>query len=202
MREGSEEFVENFTEPTGESPATPPLPSRLRRVGGELALWLRTLASAAVYATLIVTFGFQVARVEGRSMEPTLHDQDRLIVNKLAYHVDDPQVGDVVMLLHPNNPDQSLVKRVVAAPGDSVAFREGVVVRNGIVADEGFIPVDHRSFEDRAPVVVPEGYYFVLGDHRNNSSDSRTFGPVPKKYILGRIQVRWWPFAEARSFEP
>jgi signal peptidase I len=177
-------------------------PSGFRRVGVELALWLRTLASAAVYAVLIVTFGFQVARVEGRSMEPTLHDQDRLIVNKLAYHVADPQVGDVVMLLHPNSPGQSLVKRVVAAPGDRVAFRDGVVVRNGTPTDEEFIPVDHRSFETRPLVVVPEGHYFVLGDHRNNSSDSRIFGPVPKKYILGRIQVRWWPFADARSFEP
>lgn len=180
-----------------------PLPSSgLRRVGAELVLWGRTLASAAVYATLIVTFGFQVARVDGRSMEPTLHDQDRLIINKLAYHVDSPQVGDVVMLLHPNNPGQSLVKRVVASPGDSVAFREGVVVRNGMAIDEDFIPVDHRSFEDRTPVIVPEGHYFVLGDHRNNSADSRSFGPVPMKYILGRIQVRWWPFAAARSFAP
>jgi len=202
MRDGNEKPVARCTDSTGESPATPPGLTGLRRVGGELVLWLRTLASAGVYATLIVTFGFQVARVEGRSMEPTLQDQDRLIINKLAYHVDDPQVGDVVMLLHPNNPGQSLVKRVVASPGDSVAFREGVVVRNGIVTDEGFIPVDYRSFEDRAPVIVPEGYYFVLGDHRNNSSDSRTFGPVPSKYILGRIQVRWWPFAEARLFEP
>jgi signal peptidase I len=177
-------------------------PSGFRKVGAELVLWFRTLASAAVYAALIVTFGFQVARVEGRSMEPTLHDQDRLIVNKLAYHVNDPKVGDVVMVLHPSNPDQSLVKRVVAAPGGNVAFRAGVLVRNGVVATEGFIPADHRSFEDRPAIVVPEGFYFVLGDHRNNSSDSRTFGPVPKKYILGRIDVRWWPIADARSFDP
>lgn len=184
-------------------PSPPVSPSsRLRRIGDELVLWLRTLTSAAVYATLIVTFGFQVARVEGRSMEPTLHDQDRLVVNKLAYQLHDPEVGDVVMLLHPNNPDQSLVKRVVAAPGDTVAFREGVVLRNGVVADESFLAVDLRSFEDRPPVAIPEGFYFVLGDHRNNSSDSRAFGPVPKKYILGRIQIRWWPFADVRSFEP
>jgi signal peptidase I len=125
-----------------------------------------------------------------------------LVVNKLAYQVHDPEVGDVVMLLHPNNPEQSLVKRVVAAPGDTVAFREGAVVLNGVVADEDFVSVDLRSFEDRGPVVIPDGFYFVLGDHRNNSSDSRAFGPVPKKYILGRIQIRWWPFADARSFEP
>ena len=202
MREGIEEPAQSGADSTGESPARLPHPSGLRKVGAELVLWSRTLASAAVYATLIVTFGFQVARVEGRSMEPTLHDQDRLVVNKLAYHVDDPKVGDVVMLLHPNNPDLSLVKRVVAAPGDSVALRQGVVVRNGVAANEDFIPPDHRSFEDQPAIVVPEGFYFVLGDHRNNSSDSRAFGPVPKKYILGRIQVRWWPFADARSFAP
>ena len=135
-------------------------------------------------------------------MEPTLHDQDRLVINKLAYQIHDPDVGDVVMLLHPNNPDQVLVKRIVAGPGDTVSFREGVVVRNGVPVDEEFVPADLRSYEDAAPVVIPGGFYFVLGDHRNNSSDSRVFGPVPKKYILGRIQIRWWPLADARSFEP
>lgn len=192
--------MDRVTDTTGEAEAQHS--SRLRRISGAVVLWGRTLTSAAVYATLIVTFGFQVARVEGRSMEPTLHDQDRLVVNKLAYQLHNPEVGDVVMLLHPGNPGQTLVKRVVAAPGDTVGFREGVVVRNGIVADEDFVSVDLRSFEDRTPVVVPEGFYFVLGDHRNNSSDSRTFGPVPKKYILGRIQIRWWPFVDAKSFEP
>jgi len=196
------EPMDRITDTTTEGGASAPHSSRIRKIGNELVLWSRTLMSAAVYATLIVTFGFQVARVEGRSMEPTLHDQDRLVVNKFAYQLHDPEVGDVVMLLHPNNPEQSLVKRVVAAPGDTVAFREGVVVRNGVVTDESFVAVDLRSFEERAPVVIPEGFFFVLGDHRNSSSDSRAFGPVPKKYILGRIQIRWWPFADARSFEP
>lgn len=179
-----------------------PRRARLKRVGRELVLWLRTLTSAAVYATVIVTFGFQVARVEGRSMEPTLEDQDRLVVNKFAYQLHDPRVGDIVMLLHPGNPKQTLVKRVVAEPGDTVAFREGLVLRNGALVAEDFIPANLRSHENREAVAVPDGYYFVLGDHRNNSSDSRTFGPVPMKYILGRIQVRWWPLANARHFEP
>ena len=179
-----------------------PRRARFERVGEALALWIRTLTSAAVYATVIVTFGFQVARVEGRSMEPTLEDQDRLVVNKLAYHLHDPEVGDIVMLLHPGNPRQRLVKRVVAEPGDTVAFRDGRVLRNGALAPEDFIPADLRSHESLDAVVVPEGYYFVLGDHRNDSSDSRRFGPVPTKYILGRIQVRWWPLGHARHFEP
>ncbi len=177
-------------------------PSEIRKIANNLVAWARTLTSAAVYATLIVTFGFQVARVEGRSMAPTLHDQDRLVVNKLAYQLHDPEVGDVVMLRHPSTPGLSLVKRVIAAPGDTVAFRGGVVLRNGVAVDEAFLSPELRSFEDREPIVVPEGYYFVLGDHRNDSSDSRIFGPVPKKYILGRVQVRWWPIPDAKTFEP
>jgi signal peptidase I len=173
-----------------------------RKLGSEIVAWARALTSAAVYATLIVTFGFQVARVEGRSMEPALHDQDRLVVNKLAYRLHDPQVGDVVMLFHPSTPALSLVKRVIAKPGDTVAFRGGVVLRNGKSVDETFLAPEFRSFEDHDPIVVPEGYYFVLGDHRNNSSDSRVFGAVPKKYIVGRVQVRWWPVHDARVFKP
>jgi signal peptidase I len=176
--------------------------ARLVRVASELVHWLRTLTSAAIYATLIVTFGFQIARVEGRSMEPTLDDQDRLVVNKLAYRLHAPRVGDIVMVLHPNNPSVTLVKRIVAEPGDIVAFRDGLVVRNGAVVDERFIPADRREREDRAPEVVPDGYYFVLGDHRRNSSDSRRFGPVPQKYILGKVQLRWWPPTRARLYEP
>jgi len=193
--------MENLSEAPPDS-ATPTPQPRFRRVGSEVLLWLRTLASAAVYATLIVTFGVQVARVEGRSMEPTLHDQDRLVVNKLAYRVHDPHVGDVVMLIRPDDPAQSLVKRIVAGPGDTIALQNGVVVRNGINVDEPFVSADVRSFDDRDPVLVPNAFYFVMGDHRNNSLDSRAFGPVPKKYILGRVQIRWWPIPDVKSFDP
>jgi signal peptidase I len=174
----------------------------VRRGAIEAVSWLRTLTSSAVYAALIVTFGFQVARVDGRSMEPTLHDNDRLVVNKLAYRLHDPVVGDVVMLMHPTQPSIALVKRVVAEPGDTVAFVNGVLMRNGVAVDEPYLEEDLRSFETTPAIVVPEGFYFVLGDHRNNSSDSRVFGVVPKKYILGRVQVRWWPAGAARAFEP
>jgi signal peptidase I len=168
-----------------------------RSIGRELLAWSRALASAGVYATLIVTFGFQVARVEGHSMEPTLHDQDRLVVNKLAYQIQSPARGEVVMLLHPNDPSQALVKRVVAEPGDTIAMRNGAVIVNDVVLSEPYVISDHRSFDDRAAMLVPEGFYFVLGDHRNNSTDSRIFGPVPARYILGRVQVRWWPVTES-----
>lgn len=172
------------------------------RLVDEFVAWLKTLASAAVYATLIVTFGFQVARVEGQSMAPTLQDQDRLIVNKFAYLslVGEPQVGDIVMLYYPNNPDKSFVKRVIAKYGQRVRIVDGQVYVNDVPVDDSFVPEQYQSHDDWGPEIVPEGYYFVMGDHRNNSSDSRHWGFVPKKYIIGRVQLRWWPVPDARTF--
>lgn len=172
----------------------------LRRIGEELLAWVKTLASAAVYATLIVTFGFQVARVEGQSMAPTLSDQDRLIVNKLIYRFTNPRRGDIVMLYYPVNPDKSFVKRVIAEEGDTVRIVDGQVYVNDVPLRDDYVPPDFRSHEDYGPQSVPEGYYFVLGDHRNNSSDSRHWGMVPKKYIIGKVQLRWWPIQRARLF--
>jgi signal peptidase I len=181
--------------PAAENPAV-----HLVRIGEELWAWLKTLTSAAVYATLIVTFGFQVARVEGQSMAPTLEDQDRLIVNKLAYRLGDPQIGDIVMLYYPKDPDKSFVKRVIGEPGDTIRIVDGRVYRNDVPMRDDFIAQEFRSHDDWGPEVVPEAYYFVMGDHRNNSSDSRAWGFVPKKYIIGKVQLRWWPINTATIF--
>jgi signal peptidase I len=174
----------------------------LARIGEELLAWFKTLVSAAVYATLIVTFGFQVARVEGQSMAPTLEDQDRLIVNKLAYRLHDPRVGDIVMLLYPEDPDKSFVKRVVAEPGDTLRSENGRVYRNDVPLPDDFIPEEFRSpYDTWGPRIIEQGYYFVMGDNRNNSSDSRSWNLVPKKYIIGKVQLRWWPIGTARWFD-
>jgi signal peptidase I len=172
----------------------------LARVGEELVAWFKTLVSAAVYATLIVTFGFQVARVEGQSMVPTLEDQDRLIVNKLIYRFGEPRRSDIVMLYYPLNPDKSFVKRVIAEEGDTVRVVQGRVYVNDVPVPDDYVPSEYRSHDDWGPQVIPEGYYFVMGDHRNNSSDSRHWGYVPKKYIIGKVQLRWWPIPAARVF--
>jgi len=169
----------------------PPLPREpaWRRVldyRHEMAQWLTALASAAVYATLIVTFVAQVARVEGVSMAPTLADHD--------------QRGDVVMLYYPENPDLTFVKRVIGEPGDWIRIVNGRVFVNDVALHDDFVLPEFRSHDDFGPVMVPQGYYFVMGDHRNNSSDSREWGPVPKKYILGRVQLRWWPLRTAHVF--
>ena len=173
----------------------------LHRAGEEIVAWVKTFASAAVYATLIVTFGFQVARVEGRSMEPTLQDQDRLIVNKAMYRFfREPQPGDIVMLYYPRDPDKSFVKRIVAQEGDTVRIENGKVYVNEILQPDLYVPPEFRSHENHGPEVVQESYYFVMGDHRNNSSDSRHWGQVPKKYIIGKVQLRWWPLTDATLF--
>lgn len=175
----------------------------MRRLGllrDEFVAWMKTLASALVYAILIITFVFQVARVEGQSMAPTLADQDRLIVNKLIYRFAEPRRGDIVMLYYPLDPDKSFVKRVIAEENDQVRIVDGRVYVNDVPLRDDYVPVEFRSHEDWGPQVIPEGYYFVMGDHRNNSHDSRHWGMVPKKYIIGKVQLRWWPVPEARVF--
>lgn len=174
--------------------------SRMAMVQEEFVAWLKTLFSAAVYAVLIVTFGFQVARVEGQSMAHTLEDKDRLIVNKLVYRISEPRRGDIVMLYYPLNPDKSFVKRVIAEEGDSVRIVDGRVYVNDIPLQDDYVADEFRSHDDWGPQNIPEGYYFVMGDHRNNSSDSRHWGMVPKRYIIGKVQLRWWPVPTARVF--
>ena len=170
------------------------------RAGQEILEGVKTLLSAAVYATVIVTFGFQVARVDGLSMAPTLDDHDRLIVNKLVYELGDPLPGDIVMLYYPRDPQKMFVKRVIAKEGDTVRIADGVVYVNEVRLLDEYVPPEFRSHEDWGPTVVTQGYYFVMGDHRSNSSDSRHWGPVPKKYIVGKVNVRWWPIRDARMF--
>ena len=179
-------------EPTG--------PTAWQRLTAELISGIQTLFSAAVYATLIVTFGFQVARVDGLSMAPTLEDRDRLIVNKLVYELGDPLPGDIVMLYYPLNPEKMFVKRVIAKEGDTVRIVDGRVYVNDVPLHDDYVPEEFRSHDDWGPLVVQQGYYFVMGDHRNNSSDSRHWGQVPKKYIVGKVKVRWWPLQDARIF--
>jgi signal peptidase I len=173
---------------------------RLSVWGDEIVAWLRTLVSAGVYAILIVTFGFQVARVEGSSMEPTLVNDDRLIVNKLAYRFGPPRRDDIVMLYYPPDPDKSFVKRVIAEEGQLVKIEDGRVYVNDVPIDDDYVPAGYRDEDDYPATLVNDGYYFVMGDHRKNSSDSRIWGQVPKKYITGKVQLRWWPVQNARLF--
>ena len=162
-----------------------------RLVGALVGLVAASLVIAPLVAEIVVTFCFQLARVEGAAMSPTLENGDRLIVNKLIYRTHGPRRGDIVMLYYPLNPEKSFVKRVIAEEGDTVRIVDGRVSVNDMPLKDDYVPNEYRSHDDWGPQVIPQGYYFVMGDHRNNSSDSRHWGFVPKKYITGRVAYRF-----------
>lgn len=159
-----------------------------------LAAWL----TATVIVTL--TFACQVARVDGLSMAPTLENQDTLVVDRLAYELASPRRGDIVMLEYPRDPEKLFVKRIVAAAGDTIRIVNGLVTINDRPFDDDYVLPEFRSHDSFGPQVIPAGYYFVLGDHRNRSSDSRHWGLVPQRYIRGRITLRVWPLHGIRVF--
>ena len=177
-----------------------PTPLGGRRAGGVLASVVALVAVSMIVRAFTVTSVAQLAHVNGGGMSPTLMDQDRVIVNKVAYRGSHPRRDDIVMLLYPLNPSRTFVKRVIGEEGDMVRVVKGRVLVNDVPRDDAFVAATYRSVDDWGPQVVPEGYYFVMGDARNNSSDSRHWGFVPEKYILGRVECRWWPPRAMRCF--
>jgi signal peptidase I len=179
----------------------PPTPGLAARAGaGRAARALRFSLDAMLGALLMVTvhvFMIQVSIVRGNSMEPALHDGDRLVVDRVTYNLADIDRGDVVVLRYPRNPDVDFVKRVVAVPGDRVVMRAGVLFVNGEASDDyGCIP-DRESMDE---VVVQEDEFFVLGDNRPISCDSREFGLVAEHLIKGKVRARFWPLQSASVF--
>jgi signal peptidase I len=165
-----------------------------------LAVHLQTLVSVVMGIAFIATFGVQIAYVDGFSMQPTLEDHDRLIVNRLVYELGAPRRGDVVTLYYPLDPDKMFVKRVIAEAGDSVRIVDGLVYVNDKPLRDDYVEGAFRSHETWGPELVSDGYYFVMGDHRNASSDSREWGLVPRKYIIGQVKIRWWPLQHLTIF--
>jgi signal peptidase I len=162
----------------------------LRPARRKLAVAVATVASLLLVCALlsvIDAFPFQIVHNVGHAMEPGLKDQEQLLVNKLVYRFHDPRSGDVVIMYSPLNPRQSFVKRVIAKPGDTVRIIDGRVFVNETVLDDSYVFSDFRGHDTWGPQLVPLGFYFVMGDHRNNSVDSRHWGLVPRKYIVGKI---------------
>ncbi|HEY5884574.1 MAG TPA: signal peptidase I [Pyrinomonadaceae bacterium] len=174
-----------------------------RGLWSEGRLLLRDLLFALMIAALVVVFIVQPVKVEGTSMLPRLQDGERIFVNKLIYYDDyrwAPKVerGDIVVFWYPDDPSKSYIKRVVGLPTDTVELREGIVRINGTEIDESYLdPRFNVSPKSQAPVYVRPNYYFVMGDNRDNSSDSRSWGLVPKKYVYGKALFRYWPLTSA-----
>ena len=158
---------------------------------------LQIIAPALVLALIVHLFLAQATIVFGQSMEPNLHQNERLIVDKLSYRVRAPERGDIVVVDLPEM-EEMLVKRIVALPSELVEIHRGVVYVNGAPINE---PFAHDTIEyDMPRLTLGPLSYFVLGDNRGNSNDSRSFGPVHRDQILGRVWLRYWPLDHATLF--
>jgi signal peptidase I len=167
----------------------PGLGRRLLRLLREV---LETVLPAILIALLINVFVGQATRVEGLSMEPNLHTDQRLVVEKVSYRFSGPQRFDIVVLKVPSQGDELLIKRVIGLPGETVEIRDGRVYINGEALNEPYINDETRPGRNER-VTVPPLHVYVLGDNRNHSNDSRSFGPVPIENIVGRAWISYWP---------
>jgi signal peptidase I len=158
-----------------------------------LSIWLRDLVIALAIAAFFVIFLYQPVRVEGTSMMPSLDDQERIFVNKFVYHLEAIQHGDIVVFHYPRDPSKSFIKRVIGVGGDRIRIANGHTYVNGKVIPEDYVPTIYMDENPYQEITVPSGYYFVMGDHRCLSKDSRDFGPVKSSSIYGKAVFGYWP---------
>jgi signal peptidase I len=176
------------------SDASPPGPvpnvARLRPGWG---VWLRDLMISLAISAFIIIFIYQPVKVEGTSMMPSLEDQERIFVNKFVYRLESIERGDVVVFRYPRDPSKSYIKRVIGVAGDRIRIDSGQVYVNDQALDEDYVPPAYADARSYPETVVPTNGYFVLGDHRSMSQDSREFGPVNQSYIYGKAVFGYWP---------
>ena len=175
----------------------PVVPEGMRKNSIGLGLWLRDLFISVAASVLIITFLYQPVRVEGTSMLPRLEDSDRLFINKFVYHISAIERGDVVVFHYPREPEKSYIKRVIGLPGDRLWIAQGQVWLNGKPLEEIYVPEVYRDTRSMADMIVPPDTYFMMGDHRSISSDSREFGPVERSLIYGKAVFIYWPAKDA-----
>jgi signal peptidase I len=190
-----EQYSQSGTAPGLQPPVTGQnAPSRQ---SSGVMLWLRDLLVSAVASVLIIIFLYQPVRVEGTSMLPRLEDHDRLFINKFVYRFSAIERGDVVVFHYPRDPEKSYIKRVIALPGDRLRIDRGQVWLNGKLVREPYVPEAYEDSKSMREIVVPESSYFVMGDHRSISSDSREFGAVERSLIYGKAVFVYWPARDA-----
>jgi signal peptidase I len=171
------------------SPDNAPLP-QFRR---ELRSWTRDLAVALGLALVIIIFLYQPVKVEGTSMAPLLSDQERIFINKFVYRFEPIERGDVVVFWYPLDRSKSFIKRVVALPGETVELRAGRLYVSGRELMEPYVPANYLDGASYPPLTIPSDSFFVMGDHRDSSNDSRVFGPVARQFIYGKAVFAYWP---------
>jgi len=155
--------------------------------------WARDLMISLAIAAFIIIFLYQPVKVEGTSMMPGLADQERIFINKFVYHFESINRGDIVVFHYPRDPSKSYIKRVIGVSGDHIQIDEGRVYINGKRLNEFYTPEQFEDYRSYPKIVVPPNSFFVLGDHRNMSDDSRDFGPVEQRYIYGKAVFVYWP---------
>lgn len=166
-------------------PAARPLPV--------VAVWVRDLLVSLAISAFIIIFLYQPVKVEGTSMMPGLEDQERIFVNKFVYRWEPIQRGDIVVFRYPRDTSKSYIKRVIGTAGDHIRIENGQVYVNGEAIDEDYVPSDYVDARSYGEIVVPANSFFVLGDHRTMSNDSRDFGTVNERYIYGKAVFGYWP---------
>jgi len=180
----------------GRSAATPPAgppPETSSHQASGLGVWVRDLVISVAISAFIIIFIYQPVKVEGTSMMPSLDDQERIFVNKFVYRLEPIERGDIVVFRYPRDPSKSYIKRVVGTEGDRIRIEGGQVYVNDEPLDERYVPPAYTDARSLPEIVVPPHCYFVLGDHRSMSSDSREFGPVNESYIYGKAVFGYWP---------
>ncbi len=170
-------------------PVVQPPPSFPRELRG----WVRDLAVALTLAMVIIVFLYQPVKVEGTSMAPLLSDQERIFINKFVYRFEPIGRGDVIVFWYPLDHSKSFIKRVIGLPGESIELRRGRLFINGKEITEEYVPQMFFDGSSYGPMRIPQGSYFVMGDHRDSSNDSRMFGTVPREFIYGKAVFAYWP---------
>jgi len=181
----------------GEVASAPTESDPIKAQASSLWLLMRDLTLSVVVAVVVVVFLYQPVRVEGTSMLPRLEDSDRLFINKFIYRFSSIEHGDVVVFYYPRDTQKSYIKRVIAVAGDRIRIDHGDVWVNDKLIAEPYVPEEYRDLHSMPELVVPAGEYFMMGDHRSISSDSREFGPVKRGLIYGKAAFVYWPTRDA-----
>jgi signal peptidase I len=159
----------------------------------DVQVWLRDIMISVAIAAVVIVFLYQPVKVEGTSMMPWLRDQQRIFVNKFVYRFEQIRRGDIVVFRFPLDPTKSYIKRVVGLPGDEVELIRGELFVNGRQIPEPYIREPYQDPSSYSATQVRADHYYVLGDHRNTSNDSRTWGTVARDFIVGKAVFAYWP---------